>query len=253
MNDGVRAARRVYEDRDRAYHELLKRRRGRGSKAKGTEPVVYTITRKRSDRSEAHARALAFFVGHCDLDSMHVGAYQKGGLIAFYDLERMAQGIGISPWQLDRVLSDFKAAKWIHRHQSRELVEDPAGVRPPRYKGRIGILKLTLAALEAVGLSEQWRDNILRRRAELAEEDRARRAAGVATVISPAVDVAVRDLLLDLAPKLAPDDEEVPEGSRDYYNQLLFRVHREHPDWTDDGIRQEARRRLNGPPPDRQR
>src|SRR6185436_6010015 len=83
MNDGVRAARRVYEDRDRAYHELLKRRRGRGSKAKGTEPVVYTITRKRSDRSEAHARALAFFVGHCDLDSMHVGAYQKGGLIAF--------------------------------------------------------------------------------------------------------------------------------------------------------------------------
>lgn len=246
MNEGVKAARRVYEDRDRAFPELLKRRRGRGSKVKGTAPVIYTVTRKRSDRSEAHARAHAFFVGHCDLRTMRVGAYRKGGTIAFYDLERMAQGIGISPWQLDRVISDFKACGWIHRHQSRELVEDPTGDRMPRFRGRIGTLKLTLAALQAVGLTEDWRDSILEREhKEREQQARQRREASTPSrvVISPAADVALIGAAIY---------DDVPEADAPRYNALCFQVNRDHPDWPDEQVRAEARRRLGVPdPPDR--
>jgi len=249
LNDAVRAARRVYDDRDRAFPELLKRRRGRASKRQGTQPRIYTVTRKRSDRSEAQARALAFLVGHCDLESLQVGAYRKGGGIAFYDLERLAQGMGISPWQLDRVISDFRACGWIYRHQARDLVEDPAG---DRWSSHVAILKLTTAALEACGVTEAWREAVLERRRQQARIERERAARsrqGEPTGIrlsSAAADVAVLDVRREAA--------DVPDADRPAYNQLLFQLRHAHDDWPDEQLRAEARRRLGvPPPPDEQR
>ncbi len=251
LREAVEGARRIFTDRHRAFPELLRRRRGRASKAKGTTVTWYPLKRKRSERSEAHARVLAFMVARCDLVTLRVGAYRKGGVVAFYDRHRLAEGVGMELSQLDRVLSDFKleAANYIHRHQKRELIEDPNG---DRYSGHVAELKLTLDALEACGLSRERREVLLRQlkgidlkreRRERRRQLRMRPPAG--TLLARAIDPALADVRQGVP--------EVRDEDRLAYTNVAHELRQQHPDWSPSRIEWEARKRLYGPPPDSQR
>lgn len=240
LREAIAGARGVYEQRASSHPALLLRRKGRASKRRGTKPHVYSVKRKRSDRAEAHARSLAFFFARCSLETLEVGQWQDGA-IAYYDLGRLADALGLSPWRLDRAISDLVAAGYIYRHQTRDLVAEITG---PRFCGHVGKLKLTLKAFEACGVPrarlDLYRRRVRERAARQAEaRDRRRPAAPVGTLISKLIDPAVRDLR-----------PELPEQDAAYV-AIALEVRREHPTWPPEIVREEASRRRRKPPDSR--
>lgn len=238
----------VYYGRRSSHPRLLLRRRGRDSKRRGTRAQVYSVSRKRSDRSEAQARLLIFAIARCNLPSLQVGDWQRGN--APFDLDALARGLGLTRWRLDRAISDLRAAQYIHRWQGRDH-ERVGG--EARWAGHVAILKLTTICFRELGIAEELA--LLRRRDEKerrrAEHERAAgdRAAGE-RLFEGGLGEMLEPMVQDLR---SPAPPNVIEADLPAFNSLCLAVDREHRDWTEAEVRAEALRRLypDGPPPRR--
>jgi len=131
--------RETFDQRKSCHPELLRRRRGRASKRRGIEVRLEVRSHKRGDRTAVHHRFARVLAIHASASTMLVGLPDASGEIRPFRLERLAELVGCSsPWQLDRVISDFVAAGLIFRHQGRERDEERGA-----WRGRVAILRVT--------------------------------------------------------------------------------------------------------------
>lgn len=234
----------VYHHRETKHHHLLKRRKGRQSKRRGVMVPTWAkiVTRKRSDRSEAQARLLAFLFTHCDLQTLEVGNFEGGKFVGFFDLPSLSRATGLTPSRLDRAISDLRAAEYLYCHQPRELAGD-------QYKGKEARRKLTIRAFTECTVSLEMLQHYRGKSAAAEEKVRERKAprrpqsepSSAGVILGAAMGVAFQDV--PKMPTVRPDDFE-------RFRRLEWQVGREHPTWELDQVRAEAHRRLypDGPP-----
>jgi len=206
-------SRETYDARNRLLSELLRRRRGRRSKRHGTESREAANRRfKRGDRTAVHHRFAIVLATHADARTGLVGIYQDGDVSRFFDRDELARRTGCtSLWQLDRVIADFVAAGFIHRHQGREL-DDHRGA----WRGRVALLRIRKAFWRAIGGQ---------RLVEMCKAWGRKQARKAQAPTPDATDADVRDYLRDVGRGHAFSNEEL-EAARKLEE---FRRHIERP------------------------
>lgn len=243
LQAAIAAVRAMYDARHRSHPELLRRRRGRDSKRAGTTAQIAYVTRKRSDRTEAHCRLLVLLFSRCSLSTLEVGRWLTGDL-EWLGLEELARATGLGAWRLSRAISDLRAAGYIYRHQGRDVSFAPDGT--PCFGGQIAKLKLTLGAFEAFGCSPE-RLAVFRRaaahgrRKQERKRERARPVPAIGQLISQAIDPAVADLRPGAPPVVADADAQA-------YALQCMKVLAENPTWDRDRVRWAAYQAIHGPP-----
>lgn len=256
-----------YEQRGKKgdrLHSLLKRHAGRGQSRR-----FFSVTRKRSDRTEAQIRVMIFELEHADYgdeSGMWIGIFDKKAqrIGRGFTLEEMARATELarpsqryadnptkvrSDCTLDRVISNLHSAEYVHTHQPIEREQLEGGL--VEYSGKVAQRKLTLKFFVELGIPEErvkvlLREARERRHQKVKAVERERPAPAVGTLISEMIDPAVNDLRSELA--------KVSEGvDGPQLRSLLWTVHAEHRDWAAADVEREALRRLQRtkPPPDR--
>jgi hypothetical protein len=216
--------RETYEARNRTHPELLWRGCGRTSKQRGTKAGRELRVFKRGDRTVCHHRFARFLAAHSAASSNEVGLFTHGELRSFRR-EEIADRIGCSLAQVDRLIRDFVAAGLIYRRQGREL-----DVKTGDWKGRVAVLKVTRLFWIASG-SEDLRQRYLK------TLERQRRRAEAAPRLDPSspIGALVANLARSHADTSAIDDRRA-------------QIRAEHPTWKGPEVLLEAKRRMASAP-----
>jgi hypothetical protein len=161
----------------------------------------------------------------CDSKSRYVGKLGSGGIIVPYSLAEIAAELrrpgedALPLWTVCRLISHFRAAFYIHRHQERELERDQ-GTGEEHWKGKVAILRVTLHFLRDSRCSALHEHHLRKLERKNRRGERFRGEIGA------------------LTHTIANGRSEDP---RERYRRD---VRAEHADWSDWAVEQEAGQRL---------
>jgi hypothetical protein len=234
--------------RGRRWPERTRRRYGRPSKRLGTVSQIRYVERdNRSDAAEADTILMAFFFAHCDVATLEVGEWVGGKVEPFFR-ETISRATGLHLERLDEAISRLRAYGWIHRHQGREKDGDEWET----HAARTWIKPEAFLAHDiALDWMEQQREIAKAKRRKHLEqtqrEQEASRAAEAAALMRPIIAAALKSP----SPRTqqeAPYNGFDNENDSKRYVVELGQLMREHPEWSRERQKDEARRRVRPPP-----